>query len=132
MQRPNNDLPIRGICTTVDGANVYKPVFIIDSRKNGSSWYRKYSDGRIEQGGYYSMPEHSGNTIDGEYQFDFGQAFTDATSVSIFLTCKSAGVKFTNTSSGIAISSNTASTFVVHFDAYFASIPGFYWKATGK
>ena len=40
-----------------------KSRYLVESYNNGSSWYRKYSDGWIEQGGVYSTSGNVNKTI---------------------------------------------------------------------
>lgn len=41
--------------TTTSSASIYKPAVVVENYRNGTEWYRKWSDGWIEQGGYGSM-----------------------------------------------------------------------------
>ena len=40
-----------GNATSIGGASATKPAGVVESYKNGYEWYRKYSDGWVEQGG---------------------------------------------------------------------------------
>lgn len=54
--------PIQGLTTTAptitNNATVTKPISVVETYYNSTTkeWYRKYSDGWIEQGGYCSTP----------------------------------------------------------------------------
>lgn len=48
--------PVTGLTTatprTTNSASITLPITVVDTYHNGDSWYRKYSDGWVEQGGY--------------------------------------------------------------------------------
>ncbi|MBQ3350252.1 MAG: hypothetical protein IJG38_07620 [Thermoguttaceae bacterium] len=51
--------PIRKLSTstpsTINQVGVLSPVTVVETYHDGNNWYRKYSDGWIEQGGYESI-----------------------------------------------------------------------------
>ena len=126
MQHTNPNPPIKSVCTTTNAATSTNPVFIVETYKNGTEWYRKYSDGTIEQGGW-------GDDLvkDAMFTHNFVTAFTDADSVSMEFTFISAG-HYSNARGGLAMASNTTTTFTVHCDAYINNSGGYYWRAVGK
>lgn len=127
MQLTNYHPPVKAICSTVDGAKVDTPVYVVETYKNGTEWYRKYSDGVIEQGGYVE-----GLSLNQELSVNFIKSYTDETTITIHLTNI-----FTSSlqsyRGGLTISSNTTSSFVVFSDA--SGTPygngGFTWEARG-
>lgn len=93
MQKPITDLPIKAICATTTGATASTSVVIIESyysndldNGNTNRWYRKYSDGRIEQGGYATNL-----VIDSVVHCNFETPFTDASTIAVFITPHSTG-----------------------------------------
>lgn len=50
-----NDHRCTTAATTASSASIYKPAIVIENYRNGNQWYRKWSDGWIEQGGYKSQ-----------------------------------------------------------------------------
>ena len=54
-----NELPFHNVCrmkaTTTSTASPRCPAVIVENYKSGNSWYRVWSDGWIEQGGYVSV-----------------------------------------------------------------------------
>ncbi len=127
MQHPNLDPPIKSVCTTPFGASASNPVFIVETYYNSTTkeWYRKYSDGTIEQGGW-------GNDLvkDAVFTHNFVTAFTDANSVTMEFTFISAE-HYANIRGGLQAASNTTTTFSVHCDTYINNNGGYYWTARG-
>ena len=81
MQHPNLNPPIKSVCTTPTSATSDNCVFIVETYKNGAEWYRKYSDGVIEQGGALSGLSRNVRTT-----FNFITPFTNANTVTIHVT----------------------------------------------
>ena len=148
MQHTNSKA-ITSICTSPSGAVPTSPVVIVDSYINTGydsttgitgGWYRKYSDGRIEQGGYIS----GGLSQNSEKECSFVTPFTTS-NVNVFLTLNfTSGASISGIHGGLAVSSLVTSTvtsgnetitvtsgFVVHNDTYGSNTDGFYWEATG-
>ena len=48
--------PYTGSATSIGGATATKPAVIIETKISGTNWYRRWSDGWIEQGGVVNMP----------------------------------------------------------------------------
>lgn len=46
-------IPYSASATAIGGASASKPAVVVETYKSKTSWYRKYSDGWIEQGGVY-------------------------------------------------------------------------------
>ena len=134
MQKPNLNPPIRGICTTPDGATAEKPVFVIGSyydpsrnstTGNSKQWYRKYSDGTIVQGGYR-------NDVDEEavWTVPFVVPYT-TTDINIQIT-PVFNVNPTKMNGGMAVAAITTDDFDIHGDNYISATQGYYWEAVGK
>ena len=125
MQHPNLNPSIKSVCTTPNGASASNPVFIVETCKNGTEWYRKYSDGTIEQGGW-------GNELiaDGVFTHSFIIPYTNASSVNMEFTFISTDT-YSNVRGGLALDTNTMSTFTVHCDTYINNNGGYYWTARG-
>lgn len=125
MQKPNLNPPIKSVCTSSTGASATTPVFIIETYKNGTEWYRKYSDGVIEQGGFIDNLERNSDVTN-----NFVTAFTDPNTVSLHLTTIVTG-SYSNYRGGNAASTITTTTFTVNVDAYVENTNGAYWEARG-
>lgn len=59
-----------GNATSVGGASATKPSVVVTTWKSGNNWYRKWSDGFIEQGGLTSTMAHKS-------KLTFNTAFSD-------------------------------------------------------
>ena len=127
MQHPNLNPPIKSVCTTTNGASSNNPVFIVETYYNSTTkeWYRKYSDGVIEQGGY-------GDDLikDSLVTHNFVIPFTKIDTVQIHLTTVSNGA-YNNLRSGLAAVLNTTTTFTLNCDTFIDNISGYYWEARG-
>ena len=125
MQKPNLNPPIKSVCTTTNAATATNPVFLVETYKNGTEWYRKYSDGVIEQGGW-------GNdlAVNAVFTHNFVTPYTDANSVSVHLTFISTAT-YSNVRGNLNIASNTTDTFSVHCDTFINNNGGYYWRARG-
>lgn len=135
MQKPNLNPPIRGVCTTSGGATSDKPVFVIKSYRNGNSWYRKYSDGTIEQGGYTdTLPA----ATDTSTTINFIEQYT-TDNIQIFLTPVFSSKPTTGNNGGMMACNlvNNLSTqqyyaFDIYWDTRLNNLEGCYWLAVGK
>lgn len=125
MQHPNLNPPIKSVCTTPSGASASNPVFIVETYKNGTEWYRKYSDGVIEQGGWCNNLAENATITN-----SFVTSYTDADSVSIHFTFISTNT-YSGVRGGLQVSSNTTTTFSVHCDTQVNNNGGYYWTARG-
>lgn len=125
MQHTLTNLPIKSVCTTTNGASSSNPVFIIETYRNGSSWYRKYSDGRIEQGGFTdaTIPVNSTGT------FNLITPFTN-TNYCLLVMTRSTG-DYSNRRFGVGVHERTTTTFTLHNDVYPTNTDGYYWEACG-
>ena len=47
-------IPFTALATTIGGASATKPAVIVETKISGNNWYRRWSDGWVEQGGYYT------------------------------------------------------------------------------
>lgn len=126
MQLPNHNLPIKSVCTTTNAATSDNPVFIVETYKNGSQWYRKYSDGVIEQGGAFS-----GLSINNEFTFNFVTPFTNPGTVMLHLTNIFAQKPSSGYRGGLSVSAITATNFTVFCDGYATNSDTGYWEARG-
>lgn len=66
------ETPYISSATSIGGASPTTPAVVVASYRSGNSWYRKYSDGWIEQGGFIPYPTTAPVTI------TFPIAFTTA------------------------------------------------------
>ncbi len=127
MQHPNLNPPIKSVCTTPTGASASNPVFIVETYYNSTTkeWYRKYSDGVIEQGGRLNNL-YKDNTVSGT----FIKSYTNAASISMHFTFISTS-SYSERRGGLAINSISKTGFSVHSDNYVNNSGGYYWTARG-
>ena len=52
-----------GNATSIGGASATKPAVVVTSYRSGTSWYRVWSDGWIEQGGYFEKERDTALTV---------------------------------------------------------------------
>ena len=129
-----NNFSKRHVDNTSDGAFSewvqQNKAVLTDSYRSGYSWYRKYSDGFIEQGG--RVTETATNLADKLYTFNLTTPFTTTTYYcqAIFVQTKSTG---NWGAGGPAIVTKNTSTAVVCPDGINTSHPisGFDWYACG-
>lgn len=97
------------------------------------SWYRKYSDGRIEQGGYIPVSDlilQTGSNRPTSVH-DLITPFTDPTTASVFVTTYSLG-SVSKKRGGIQVVTITETTFSLYYDSENIDlIDGAYWEASG-
>ncbi len=124
MQHPNLAPSIKSVCTTTSAATSSNPVFIIETYVNGTSWYRKYSDGTIVQGGFCTEVKQ-----DKEWSIPFVTPFTTA-NAKVFITSVFNG-NLSNVQGGAAVGSVYTDSFTIHGDTYISVTAGYYWEATG-
>lgn len=128
MQLQNLNPPVKAICTTTDGARTNVPVYVVKTYKDGTEWYRKYSDGTIVQGGYIT-----GLSTNTEKTFPFVTSFQNPDSVKMHVTNIFTG-DYSTYRGGIAVTAVTSDTFTVWSDALTASTYNdttAYWEARG-
>ena len=94
--------------------------YIVDSWRSGSEWYRKWSDGFIEQGGYESAVDYR------EITLSFHVEFTSTEGVTALLSPKTTSF---NVASINAVKSVSTSSMVV-LNGTDVNL-GFYWYAYG-
>lgn len=126
MQKPNLNPPIRAVCSTSAGAASDKPVFVTRSYYDSTtgSWYRKYSDGVIEQGG------HGTNHVkDGTWTVNFVLPYT-TTNIDIHITPVFTD-KPSSVQGGMAVAAVATDTFNIHGDTNIDKTEGYYWEARG-
>lgn len=49
-------IPFTALATTIGGASAESPAVIVETKMSGVNWYRRWSDGWLEQGGIVNMP----------------------------------------------------------------------------
>lgn len=128
MQLQNLNPPVKAICTTTDGARDNVPVYVVKTYKDGTEWYRKYSDGTIEQGGYIT-----GLSTNTEKTFPFVTQFINPDSVTMHVTNIFTG-DYSTYRGGIAVTAVTNDTFTVWADALTSATykdTTAYWEARG-
>lgn len=128
MQITNHYPPIKAICKTTNGAKFNNPVYVVETYKSGTQWYRKYSDGTIEQGGYIDGLENNK-----EKTFDFVKPFQDSSTVTMHVTNIFTG-DFSTYRGGITVGSISSGQFTVWSDAMTGSAykdTTAYWEARG-
>lgn len=137
MQHPNLNPPIKSVCTTPSGASASNPVFIIETYYNSTTkeWYRKYSDGVVEQGGFATPPaaDNSAATI------PFIVPYTES-NITIFLVDVFSRVPSSGTYNGgiqaydIVLDSNTNkyTQFKAWWDVSVSASSGCFWRAIGR
>ena len=124
MQHTNTNPPIKSVCTGSNSATSSNPVFIVETYVNGTSWYRKYSDGTIVQGGFCTEVKQ-----DKEWSVPFVTPFTTA-NAKVFITPVFNG-NLSNVQGGAAVSAVYTDSFTIHGDTYISVTAGYYWEATG-
>lgn len=128
MQRPNLNPPIKSICSGTQSATSDNPVFVVETYRDGTEWYRKYSDGTIEQGGYITGLENNA-----EKTFNFIESYRFPDSVTMHVTNIFTG-DYSTYRGGITVGVITKSTFTVWSDANTSSTykdTTAYWEARG-
>ncbi|MBR0238053.1 MAG: hypothetical protein IJQ39_08185 [Thermoguttaceae bacterium] len=129
MQHPNLNPPIKSICTSSSDASSDNPVFIIETYYNSTTkeWFRKYSDGVIEQGGYRTdLPSSRG-----EVAFNFIESY-QSTNANVRITpVFDATPSETTRNGGIAVKTVTASGCTIYHDLPTTLTVGYYWEARG-
>ena len=92
--------------------------YLVESYKNGTEWYRVYSDGWIEQGG-------QGASGTGDKTITLYKTFTNTSYTIVHSPYSSAGAG----SYSSALKTQTNSTFIVNVESNYVN--GFYWYACG-
>ena len=126
MQHPILDPPIKSVCTTTSEASSMNPVFIIETRYDSAkgNWYRKYSDGVIEQGGY-----GTDQVAESTWEVDFMVEYT-TTNIDIHITPVFDAVP-SAFNGGMAVDAITTEGFTIHGDNSVSATQGYYWEARG-
>lgn len=130
MQK-ENDIAIKAVCTTLPGATQGNVAVIVETYRNGAEWYRKYSDGVIEQGGYINNLD-SNNKLkqNSEMEWDFVIPFTNPSSVCMHLTNIFTGT-YSNYRGGLTVAGITTDKFRVYSDGFVNNADTAYWEARG-
>lgn len=108
----------------------------METYKNGTEWYRKYSDGTIEQGGFAAPPSAAS---DASVTIPFIVPYTES-NITIFITDVFNSVPSAGTYHGgiqatnIQLNSNTNKyvSFNAWWDVGTGSSSGCFWRAIGK
>lgn len=128
---------IDGYTTTAPGSTVLvvpdrKPITIVESSYDATTkrWYRKYSDGWIEQGGYYSVSGTWGNYQAFNVNFGSGFEFSQA---PVFVHCACTSTGSGSGYQGLYGVSNVSASGFTYCTGYItnANSTGFYWIAKG-
>lgn len=98
---------------------------IIENSNSSTYWYKKYSDGWIEQGGYIEVTI----ATDGNYTLTFPNAFT-AAPISVTTTVMNPRSGDAN-GNELMINSVTATNALIYNDGYSNNMVGFFWEAKG-
>ncbi|MBQ3350251.1 MAG: hypothetical protein IJG38_07615 [Thermoguttaceae bacterium] len=129
MQKPNLNPPIKSVCTTPFGASASNPVFIVRTYYNSATneWYRKYSDGVIEQGGYRTdLP-----ITRGEVSFDFILPYQTANACVRITPVFNETPSGSTRNGGIAVKSVTTTNCTIYHDLPTTLTIGYYWETRG-
>ena len=126
MQKLSQILPVKSICTGVDSAASNNPVYIVETYRNGTQWYRKYSDGVIEQGGVID-----GLTLNKETSYSFVVPFSNDNTVTMHLTNIFSDTAEANYRGGLSVSTVTTTGFTVFADGFTRYASTAYWEARG-
>lgn len=127
--------PIDRLTTTAPGttnaASKREPISVVESSYNPTTkrWYRKYSDGWIEQGGYYGVTGTWSNYDAFDVTFD-DYPFTQA---PVMIHCVQASSGSGSGYQGLYGVSNVSATGFTYNTGYTANAnsSGFYWTAKG-
>jgi len=110
-----------------------KPISVVESSYNATTkrWYRKYSDGWIEQGGYYAVTGEWANYAQFTVNFGDGYEFTQA---PVMIHCIQTATASNGSGYpglyGVSEVSATSFTYCTGYTGN-ASSTGFYWVAKG-
>lgn len=96
-----NSMPFTARATTIGKASITKPAVVVKTYRKNTSWYRVWSDGWIEQGGYCTGSGYAERTV------SLYEAFSD-TNYAVFVT----GSNGSETSSGTNYWYNKTTTTV--------------------
>lgn len=100
---------------------------IVENYNNGTYWYKKYSNGLLEQGGYIATTITTG----GSYNLTFPTTFT--TSPLCFRTTMYAPRSSDSQGNALTVKNGTMTSTGVTLmnDGYNTNKQGFYWEAMG-
>lgn len=111
--------------TTTSTASVNAPAYVVENYKNGSDWYRVWSDGWIEQGG--ASPTFSASNTDTTVTVNLLKPFTD-TNYSVLALSDDCGYR-----PALTYSNKTTSSFKLRRESHSGSIRSGIadWRACG-
>lgn len=137
MSQHKASYPIQGLTSTApsttNSASASKPVVVVESYYDATTkrWYRKYSDGWIEQGGYYD--NGSGMTNYQQLTVTFGSDY-NFTEAPLMVHCMQYSTGDTGSGYaglyGVSDVSATGFTYCVGYTGN-GNSTGFYWTAKG-
>ena len=109
-----------GNATSIGGASTTKPAVVVTSYRSGTQWYRKYSDGWIEQGGYFK------GASNGDHSITLPTAFsgTDYTALAL-----NDGKIAHDAFNGFGVNGKTTTQLTIY--SWTGATAGFYWMACG-
>lgn len=96
---------------------------VVEAYSNGTSWYRKYSDGFIEQGGQVSSI-YDGTTIT-------VNLVTAMTTTTYAVQLAGDTITSTNNAGHLSYGTRNTTSFVVSYNATLANSTGFSWEIKG-
>lgn len=116
------------ITEDVNELNAHKVVeFQAPTAANNYTWYRKYADGWVEQGGYYAFNASRASTA----QVANLPIEMQDTNYSVYLQIKSSAHNYQNGSGPVLLSQATTSISVQMNDEGSSTLDGFYWRVSG-
>lgn len=136
MQHKNLNA-IDGYTTTAPSSTILtvpakKPITVVESSydANTKRWFRKYSDGWIEQGGYYEVTGTWANYAKFDVAFGDGYEFTQA---PVMIHCIQASTGSGTGYQGLYGVANVTTSGFTYYTGYIvnANSVGFYWTAKG-
>ena len=110
--------PFTARATSIGGASTTKPAVVVTTYRSGTTWYRKYSDGWIEQGGVTSITNGRGSVT-----FPTAFSSTDYTALT--------GLSNVNNQASYLVQhdNRTKTSMGLFYGSY--SFDGVYWYACG-
>lgn len=103
-QTPTTNTPSNAIATA-NYVNAASRGYLVESYRNGTEWYRVYSDGWIEQGGRASVG------IDGAITVTFLRPFSDTNYYANWISCSGASLSGAGTRAMDTLTTTTARIF---------------------
>lgn len=122
--------PIKGFTTTAptttNTASIKMPITVVEESHTATGWYRKYSDGWIEQGGYITISSLSNY---GSTTLTFTTPFTEA---PLFVHCNYGISTISGQYGGmIGVQNITTTGCTIRCGYQGSNTNGAYWEAKG-